>query len=491
MEIAALNVLHQYWIYSLSAICLVLIIAIISWKYPRREWPYKLLTLLALTISAIYLIWRVDATLDFATIGDAVASLLLLFAESIGIFQFIVFSLTMTKPYRRPVPVWPATRTLPTIDVYIATYNEPEALLKKTIAAACAICYPSERLNVYVCDDGNRPAIQAFCQQWPVHYIARPTHDHAKAGNLNYALDHSQGEFIFILDADMIPKPDCLTALIGYFDDPLMSFVQAPQVFYNPTPFQRNMPGGRLLNNDQDFFMREMLPRRDRFNYVMFVGSNAMFSRAALKKIGGFVTGTITEDLATGLVLQAEGFHCAYADAVVATGLSAESFAEMVHQRMRWCRGNLQVFRQHNLFTPVGLSRWQRFIYLAGTIYWYVGVQKAVYVAAPVLFLLFGLISLHTNISLLAILWLPYFLSVVLTYKRLAGRKSNIWWSHVQDLALMPFIAWAAIAESLHISLKGFRVTTKGLISSHRSVSPYFWVLAAIWAVTGIAGGYS
>ncbi len=462
-------------------------IAVLSWTKPRWQWPYTAIFSLSLVITVFYVGWRIDQTLDFDTILDALASTLLLSAELLGIIQFIIFGLFMFQHYRRPQPQWPADRPLPTVDLYIATYNESVSVLEKNLAACHAIQYPKELLAVYICDDGNRPEIHALADKWEARYLARPTHEHAKAGNLNYAMAHSTGQLLLTMDADMIPKPDIVNRMIGYFLDPQMGFVQAPQVFYNPDPFQHNLPFGHVRNNDQDYFMREMLPRRDRLHAIMYIGSNAMFSRKALEKIGGFITGSITEDLATGLVLQAEKFHSAYCDAVVATGLSPESFAEMVNQRVRWCRGNIQVFKQNNILTPRGLTLWQRTAYISGTLYWYFGVQKMVFVISPMLFLLFGIISLHTTIGALAIMWIPYFLSQILTFKRLSARKSNVWWSHVQELSLMPFMAFAAIAETFNISMKGFRVTNKGMVTQKAYVTRYFWVLAGFAALSMFA----
>ena len=415
------------------------------------------------------------------------ASVLLLLAELLGIVQFAIFGVFMYKRYRRPIADWPKDRPLPSVDVFIATYNENMQILTRILAACHRIRYPAELLTVYICDDGGRKEAAEVAKRWGAQYLARSTHEHAKAGNLNYALAHSSGDLVLTLDADMVPKPNIIQLMIGYFSDPQMGFVQAPQVFYNPDPYQHNIPWGHLRNNDQDYFMREMLPRRDRLGAVMYIGSNAMFSREALAHIGGFVTGSITEDLATGLVLQAEKFHCVYCDAVVATGLAPESFTEMVNQRVRWCRGNIQVFRQHNLLSPKGLTFWQRLAYVSGTMYWYFGVQKFIFVISPLLFLFFGVISLHTTLSVLVLMWTPYFLSQILTYKRFSERKSTIWWSHVQELALMPFLSLAALAESFKVSMKRFRVTNKGIVSREPHTSRYFWVLVG-FAVVALAG---
>ena len=43
---------------------------------------------------------------------------------------------------------------LPTVDVYIPTYNEDPELLAMTVIAAVDLDYPKEKLTVWLLDDG-------------------------------------------------------------------------------------------------------------------------------------------------------------------------------------------------------------------------------------------------------------------------------------------------------------------------------------------------
>ena len=51
---------------------------------------------------------------------------------------------------------------LPSVDVFIPTYNEPIEVLEKTIIGALCLDYPN--VNVWVLDDGRRPWLKAFCE---------------------------------------------------------------------------------------------------------------------------------------------------------------------------------------------------------------------------------------------------------------------------------------------------------------------------------------
>ncbi|WP_313474938.1 glycosyltransferase, partial [Agrobacterium pusense] len=90
----------------------------------------------------------------------------------------------------------------PLVDVFICTYNEPLNVLEKSIVAAQAMQYP--RLRVFVCDDTRRSEVRDYCETVGVNYVTRPDNNHAKAGNLNNALVHTNAlsevsDFIMVL----------------------------------------------------------------------------------------------------------------------------------------------------------------------------------------------------------------------------------------------------------------------------------------------------
>ena len=462
----------------------IVAVALATRRRPTLRVPLALTTLL---LTAAYLIWRGVATGVWNPWGDALAWALLFAGEWLGFFQQVVFLLTMAPTYSRTVPEWPAGRPLPTVDVFVATYDEPLPVLRRTLTACAYIDYPAGRLAVHVLDDGARPEVAALAARLGLRYIARPTHEHAKAGNLNHALGVSGGELVLMLDADMVPKSFILRRLVRDFSAPNLGFVQAPQAFFNADPFQFNLGVRRHVPGEQDFFMRNQLRARERLGAVMYVGSNALFSRAALADIGGFATGSITEDVLTGMLLQAHGYRCAYADEVVATGLAAETFAEMLSQRVRWCRGSLQAARLANPLTLPGLTPAQRLQYLSGLLYWFTSLQKLLYLLMPVLYLDFGILALHATFAGLVTFWLPSFVASLLAFSAVAGGRRTPFWSHLHDIALTPVLSRAVIAELLGWRRPRFRVTRKGLQTpGFRVVGSVFWPLAVLAGLTAV-----
>ena len=64
-----------------------------------------------------------------------------------------------------------------------------------------------------------------------------------------------------------------------------------------------------------------------------------MLSRAALDKIGGFYTESITEDFATGILIESNGFVSLGLDEPLASGQTPHTYKEHIQQRTRWGRG--------------------------------------------------------------------------------------------------------------------------------------------------------
>ncbi len=93
---------------------------------------------------------------------------------------------------------------LPSVDIFIPTYSEPPVVLRRTIVGCQAINY--SRKNVYLLDDGKRPEIKALATELGCYYVTRPDNRHAKAGNLNHAIDKTNGDLIVVLMLILYPR---------------------------------------------------------------------------------------------------------------------------------------------------------------------------------------------------------------------------------------------------------------------------------------------
>jgi cellulose synthase/poly-beta-1,6-N-acetylglucosamine synthase-like glycosyltransferase len=322
-----------------------------------------------------YLVWRTVIVNWHVWFGPIIYG-----AELYSIFM-TTSSLWILHKVKVPVHR-PARLAARRVDIFIPTYNEPVTVLEMTVHAAKCVRGVG---RVLVLDDGNRDEVAEMARRLRADYFAPPNNPHAKAGNMNNGLAHSTAEFILCLDADHVPQAKILERTIGYFDDPLVGFVQSPQCFHNTGSFVfRRTSKGRWF--EQGTFYNVIQPAKNRFNSAFFVGTSAVIRRSALDSIGGFATGTATEDIHTSLRLHAKGWKSVFVPEALAVGLEAESLKEFFRQRRRWAAGSLGLLIRSpdSPLRAPGLSWQQRLNYVNATLAHVLGLQKLASFLLPV-----------------------------------------------------------------------------------------------------------
>jgi cellulose synthase (UDP-forming) len=231
---------------------------------------------------------------------------------------------------------------LPTVDIYITTYNEGWDVLEKTIVGAKHVDWPKDKLTIWILDDGKRDAIKEQCKRHNLGYISRNNNHGAKAGNINHALKVTKGDFVLFLDADFIPYKNFLFRTIGFFKDSAIAIVQTPQTFFNKDFVQTNLGLHAILPDDQRFFFEDIMPSRDAWNVAFFCGSCAVARHDYLLQEGNLPLECITEDILLSMKLIQKGKITRFLCEKLSHGLAAENLAAFSTQRQRWCRGGIQ-----------------------------------------------------------------------------------------------------------------------------------------------------
>ena len=272
----------------LSLACLA-IVSLLSWRKQGRQ------VILALTLFLYvrYLVWRGIYTLNTADWSGLCISSLVLLAEAYGLVQLIFFTFQAWKPFERTSP---PIKNYRTVDVFVTVVNEPLDILRRTLIGCTSQDYPADKYKVYVLDDGGREDVLALARSLGCEYLRREGRDHAKAGNLNHALDRTSGELIAVFDTDHVPTSAFLQKTVGFFDEEKVAIVQTPHHFYNPDIFQKNFHLESELKNEQALFFRVLQSGRDAHNSAFFAGSSGLFRRGPLMEVGGFQTQTITAE---------------------------------------------------------------------------------------------------------------------------------------------------------------------------------------------------
>jgi cellulose synthase (UDP-forming) len=440
----------------------------------QRRWARLLVAGVVWTMAARYLHWRITQTLVLDAGWPAAAwSLFCLGVELLALADAAILFLAFTRVSDR-IPEADAhearLRTAPAadaprVDVYIPTYNEPVAVLEKTILGALSIEWPN--LAVYVLDDGRRAWLRDLCAEKGVAYITRPDNAGAKAGNINHALQLTDGEFVAVFDADFIPQRSFLMRTLGFFEDPKVGIVQVPHAFYNHDPMQTNLAMRRSLPDDQAFFFEAIMPSRDGWDAAFCCGSNSVTRRAALRSIGDALPdGSITEDMLLSLAMLRKGYVTRFLNEKLAYGLAPESVAAFFIQRQRWARGATQLLFLRSGPLGPGLKLAHRLLFMPT--HWLThSLMTLMSLIAPLVFLLCDLAPMtHTTTEACVYYLAPMLLAMFGGLTTFASGRYNPLAAQVlgtfQSFKLLPSVLLTLVKPRGH----AFKVTPKGASAS-------------------------
>ncbi|MGJ3251857.1 MAG: glycosyltransferase family 2 protein [Elainellaceae cyanobacterium] len=441
------------------------------------EYLHLFLIVLSGITTLRYLYYRVNYTLNFNTWINSIFCSLLLLAELYAIATlFLAYFQTLKIRNRRPVDLSAVLpHELPKVDIYIPTYNEDVEIVRKTALGALATRYPAEK-QVYILDDGRkyperREHVREMCEEIGCTLLTRDTNEHAKAGNINTALNRTQGDLVLILDCDHIPSRCFLEETVGFFFDANVALVQTPHWFYNPDPFERNLLTGGRIPVGNELFYKVLQKGNDFWNAAFFCGSAAVVRREALLDVGGIATETVTEDCHTSLRLHSMGYETVYYDKIMVAGLAPEKFSSYVGQQVRWARGMAQILRIENpMFNrKLDLRLAQRLCYFSATSHFFFGFPRLMYAIAPNLFLLFGISSVK-GLGLETLCYaLPHIILSMQTNHIPYKHVRFSFWNEIYEFALSFQAGIVTILALVNPRLGSFNVTSKGLVVNKRS----------------------
>ena len=283
---------------------------------------------------------------------------LLLVTMPIGVLALIppLEALARTE-WRRPRTSLPPARrrSYLKVSVHVPICSEPPHVVLATLEALAAMDYP--RFEVLVIDNNTRDeALWRPVQQW-CRGDARFRFFHlnhcpgAKAGALNFARQHTADDasVVALVDSDYQARPTFLSALVGYFDDPRIGFVQTPHDYRD---WQHSLYQ-RMCYWEYRSFFTISLPSWNEREAAITVGTMSLIRRSALDEAGGWSEWCLTEDSELAPRIHARGYTSVYVQETFGRGLIPERFSGYAKQRRRWTYGPIQELRQHApMFLP-------------------------------------------------------------------------------------------------------------------------------------------
>ena len=433
-----------------------------------KNWSRILVVGILLGLIIRYLAWRSLSSLNLADPVNGVFSLGLFCLEILTISSSILGLFLMLKVKNRHQEADYFAEAIldktfqPSVDILIPTYDEAEFILERTIIGCQALDYDNKK--IYLLDDTNRPEVKKLAAKLGCEYITRFNNNHAKAGNLNHAISHTNSEFIVVFDADFIPTKNFLIRTLGFFQNEQVALVQTPQTFYNIDPISRNLGLENILTPEEEIFYRQIQLFRDDASAVGCVGTSFVVRRKALELVGGFVTESISEDYFTGIRLSAQGYRLIYLEEKLSAGLAAENISGHATQRLRWARGTLQgFFINSNPFIISGLGTIQRLAYLETFLHWFTSISHVGFLLMPLGYIFWDVIPIKATTAEYLYFFLPCYLVNFTVFSWLNYRSRSPLLSNFYDVVLAFPKTLTIIQTLLNPFSKGFKVTPKGI----------------------------
>ena len=272
---------------------------------------------------------------------------LLFAAATIGLLHYVGVWLArwvLLSKMARPQPLAPEPGLRVAVGTSFVPGAEDLAMLEVTLRALFDMDYPHD---TWVLDEGSSQDVRDLCERMGVRYFTR-LHDpryvaqsgsfaaNSKYGNYNAWLDavvDGTYDYVATFDPDHVPSRDFLSKLLGYFRDPAVGCVQAPQVYYN----QEASFIARGAAEESYAFYSSFQMAYHALGYPVVIGSHGVHRLSALRSVGGFPAHE-AEDLYLTMLYRARKWRGVYVPRILALGAAPVDWDSYLGQQRRWGR---------------------------------------------------------------------------------------------------------------------------------------------------------
>jgi cellulose synthase/poly-beta-1,6-N-acetylglucosamine synthase-like glycosyltransferase len=441
-----------------------------------------------------------------AAVAGAAAFGLLVLLELIRLVQGATLWV-FTMRAKDPVPVAAPPGLRVAVLTTIVPGKEPLDLVVRTLAAMRRIRY-SGQVDVWILDEGDDVEVRRAAARLGVRHFSRkgrPEYNQpsgefkarTKAGNHNaWRAEHEHSyDVVAQMDPDHVPHPEFLERTLGYFTDPDVAFVVAPQVY-------GNLHEGFVQHAaaTQAYFFHGVIQRGGNGMHApLLIGTNHLYRTGAWRQIGGYQDSVIEDHLTAMRVYAAVNtatgnrYRGVYTPDILSVGEGPGSWTDFFNQQKRWAYGIWEILLRH---TPRVFPR------LAGRQRLAFGLLQIFYPSVAVVWLLGTLLTLSSVTTGVATVSVPGRTWLALWAFSMASSVSLFLWLRRFNLveherrewgiagmamlaATIPVYAAAAFTALARRPL-AYAVTAKGNLSSPDRLRTFRAHLA--WAGLAIGG---
>ena len=239
----------------------------------------------------------------------------------------------------------------PEVAVFVGCKNE-ELVVDGMITALLGLEYPADKLTLVVVDDGSDDGTGARLDAWAaveprLRVLHRPPNaGGGKSGALNDALDTVDAEVVLVFDADHEPEANALRRLVRHFRDPDVGAVMGRCVIRNGN--ESTMATTVFVDFLSGYLVNEY-GRQALFELPAYGGANCAVRMSTLRALGGWNTGTVTEDTDLTLRVVLSGERVRYDVSAIDYEEAVVTARRFWTQRYRWARGHQKCFRDYTV----------------------------------------------------------------------------------------------------------------------------------------------
>jgi len=235
--------------------------------------------------------------------------------------------------------------TLPNVDVLVAARDE-ENVIERLVARLLLLEYPEEKISFWIIDDGSQDKTPVLLEELSkkfsnINVLNRTRMSGGgKSGALNSVLKKTEGEWLFILDADAQLQSNVLLRAITLAVHGGWSGVQLRKAVVNCDLNQ--LSAYQAMEMAMDAVIQR--GRLANGGVAELRGNGQLINRKVLELCGGFNEQTITDDLDLSFrfLLTRSPIVIMWDPPVQEEAV--ESISALFRQRKRWAEGGLQRF---------------------------------------------------------------------------------------------------------------------------------------------------
>ena len=385
-----------------------------------RRYAGTLITLvligMAMIASTRYLYWRFDSTLVQGLNLNFMSGFCLWVAEcylALLVFTGLVRSIWPLK--RASVPLPPDQDSWPTVDVFILCDDRPYASIKLTCMAASKLAWPGKKIKTYMIDGARRDDLFALASSTGAHYLPHADESGPHGGLINRSLPSTNGEFIAVLDSGELPDHYFLKSSIGWFlRDQKLGMVQT----LNHLPAHGLAP-------------REL----DANNLSGGTSSFALMRRSAISDLDDIDAIAVKQNSHMALTLQGSG----YVNAYIGFGERKLRIEENLNQNIiidPTPNAPVELFLVEHSFTHRSMRWKQRIESFHHALQFYYPVPRLIFFAAPVVYFLGNIQTIHTFPDLFVAYAVPHVVLAHIAMTRIEERNRLKLFTDIRETAL-------------------------------------------------------